>query len=110
MSTSILPLLLAAALALVVVAWLGGRFAGRAIGWAIATALGSLFAATVALWATKTAETLDASQSWLPTLGLALRLRLDGLSLLFALVVLGIGALVMAYCCLLYTSGLRSGR
>ncbi|SMO70641.1 hydrogen gas-evolving membrane-bound hydrogenase subunit E [Propioniciclava tarda] len=98
MSTSILPLLLAAALALVVVAWLGGRFAGRAIGWAIATGLGSLFAATVALWATKTAETPDASQSWLPTLGLALRLRLDGLSLLFALVVLGIGALVMAYC------------
>jgi multicomponent Na+:H+ antiporter subunit A len=35
--------------------------------------------------------------SWIPSLDIALRLRLDGLSALFLIIVLGIGALVMAY-------------
>lgn len=34
---------------------------------------------------------------WVPSLGLALAFRLDGLSLLFALLVLGIGLLVILY-------------
>jgi len=34
---------------------------------------------------------------WIPSLDIALRLRLDGLSALFLIIVLGIGALVMAY-------------
>ena len=35
---------------------------------------------------------------WIPSLDIALRLRLDGLSLLFVIVALGVGALIMAYC------------
>jgi multicomponent Na+:H+ antiporter subunit A len=35
--------------------------------------------------------------AWLPDLGLHVAFRMDGLGLLFALIVLGIGALVMAY-------------
>lgn len=38
------------------------------------------------------------SWPWLPSLDVALALRLDGLGELFALLVLGVGALVMAYC------------
>ena len=37
------------------------------------------------------------SVNWFPALGLALALRLDGLSLLFALLILGIGLLVILY-------------
>ncbi|MET0189009.1 MAG: hydrogen gas-evolving membrane-bound hydrogenase subunit E [Pseudonocardia sediminis] len=35
---------------------------------------------------------------WLPSLGVGFALRLDGLGALFCLLVLGVGALVMAYC------------
>ena len=41
--------------------------------------------------------TITFSQPWMPSLGLALAFRLDGLSLLFALLVLGIGLLVIIY-------------
>ena len=36
--------------------------------------------------------------SWLPSFGVSAALRLDGLSLLFSLLVVGVGALIMAYC------------
>ena len=42
-------------------------------------------------------ETLIVSQPWLPELGLNLSLRLDGLGFLFALLILGIGLLVILY-------------
>jgi len=42
--------------------------------------------------------TLDYAQPWIPTLDVALRLRLDGLSLLFVVLILGVGALIVAYC------------
>ncbi|MGM3388586.1 monovalent cation/H+ antiporter subunit A [Stutzerimonas marianensis] len=42
-------------------------------------------------------ETLMVSQPWLPELGLNLSLRLDGLGFLFALLILGIGLLVILY-------------
>ncbi len=44
-----------------------------------------------------TTETLRTDIAWLPSLGVDLVLRLDGLSWLFALLVLGIGALVVLY-------------
>ncbi len=40
---------------------------------------------------------LETQISWVPTLGVMLGFRLDGLSLLFALLILGIGALVLIY-------------
>lgn len=36
--------------------------------------------------------------TWIASLDVALRLRLDGLSLIFAILALGVGALIMAYC------------
>ncbi|MDX1340942.1 MAG: monovalent cation/H+ antiporter subunit A [Reinekea sp.] len=42
-------------------------------------------------------EELRFSQSWIPALGLDISFRLDGLSLLFALLILGIGLLVILY-------------
>ncbi|WP_369603991.1 hypothetical protein, partial [Klebsiella variicola] len=35
--------------------------------------------------------------SWIPLLGLDLALRVDGLTLLFALLILGIGSLIIIY-------------
>lgn len=42
-------------------------------------------------------QVLQASLAWVPTLGIGLNLRLDGLALLFALLVSGIGTLVVLY-------------
>ncbi|MGE0155866.1 MAG: putative monovalent cation/H+ antiporter subunit A [Geobacter sp.] len=42
-------------------------------------------------------QLLQGSLPWLPTLGIALSFRLDGLGLLFALLISGIGALVLLY-------------
>jgi multicomponent K+:H+ antiporter subunit A len=42
-------------------------------------------------------EALISTQPWLPVLGLNLSFRLDGLGFLFALLILGIGLLVMLY-------------
>jgi multicomponent Na+:H+ antiporter subunit A len=42
-------------------------------------------------------QTLQASFAWLPALGITLSFRLDGLGLLFALLISGIGALVLLY-------------
>lgn len=40
---------------------------------------------------------IEASWPWLPTLGVELAFRLDGLSLLFALLITGIGAIILSY-------------
>lgn len=42
-------------------------------------------------------ETITLYQQWLPALGLNLSLHLDGLSFLFALLILGVGLLVVVY-------------
>jgi multicomponent Na+:H+ antiporter subunit A len=44
-----------------------------------------------------TGETFTTSQAWVPSLGIYLSFNLDGLSLLFALLVSGIGALIVIY-------------
>ncbi|KAB0548485.1 monovalent cation/H+ antiporter subunit A [Pseudomonas argentinensis] len=67
---------------------------------ALAAALGPA-AALVLLWLEQPAvfagEVQVVSYSWLPELGLNLSLRLDGLGFLFALMILGIGLLVILY-------------
>lgn len=74
------------------------RYGRRAPAWAAAampaTALVVLFPAVPALFA---GETLRIAWPWLPALGLNFSLRLDGLSLLFVLLILGIGLLVIMY-------------
>ena len=89
-----LLLCLAAACAAAVSAPALGRRLGRSAGWPLAAAL-----VVVALLVSQTSqpEAVTAAVPWMPTLGVELAVRLDGLSLLFSMLVLGVGALVMAY-------------
>lgn len=89
--------LLVALALLVVVACLApmlDRWLGRAAGWPIAAVLLALGGAVAAQdpVAEPTVEL-----AWLPTIDVALRLRLDGLGYVFSMLVLVIGALVLAY-------------
>jgi multicomponent Na+:H+ antiporter subunit A len=93
--------LMAAALSAFVLALLApliSRFAGRWAGWLLALLPAGLtvyFAAHIADVAG--GEAFTASWSWAPTLGVDLAFRLDGLGLLFALLICGIGALIVVY-------------
>lgn len=92
-------------LILVGVTMLATRVIGRNAGWLAAVGLGTL-AVFVGI---RIPEILDGASPesgfgvvketlpWMPTLDISLGLRLDGLSALFLIIVLGIGALVMAY-------------
>ena len=66
---------------------------GRRAGWPLAAGLVGLAVALAA----GTGGDLATELPWLPTLDVALRLRVDGLSMLFAMLVLLVGALVLAY-------------
>jgi multicomponent K+:H+ antiporter subunit A len=76
----------------------GKRISPRAMGWLLAIApvvgFGILVAQAPSILA---GQTLGWSVAWIPSLGLRFSLVLDGLSLLFTLLVLGIGALVLMY-------------
>ncbi|MEI2776164.1 MAG: hydrogen gas-evolving membrane-bound hydrogenase subunit E [Tetrasphaera sp.] len=89
-------LLLATGLCVAAVA-LGQRLGPRA-GWVLAAGLAALAGGVAWLWESPRAGPGHGERyAWLPSLDVAIRLRLDGLGLLFALVVLGVGALVLAY-------------
>ncbi len=77
------------ALAPVLAAVLGPR-----AGWPIAAGLAACTAGAVSVWSS---GSLEQSVPWIPSLGVSFSLRMDGLGLLFSVVVLGIGALVMLY-------------
>ena len=74
------------------------RVAGRAAGWVIATVplILSLYFATF-LKAIGSGEVFHARHEWVSSLGIHLSFTLDGLSLLFALLINGMGALVLIY-------------
>ena len=72
----------------------GRRFCSLASAALPALALVLMLAQLPALSA---GEALRASVAWIPTLGLELAFRLDGLSLLFNLLILGIGLLILLY-------------
>ena len=78
-------------LAVPVAGWLGAR-AGIVLG----AALGAL-GVTTGVLAARADDVLVSEVAWMPSLDVAFALRLDGLSLLFALVVLLIGAVVLIY-------------
>lgn len=72
---------------------------GRDTGYLLAAGFTALWAvmlpvATGAIRGDTVTETLP----WLPVIDVSARLRMDGLAALFALLVLGVGALIMAYC------------
>jgi len=72
-----------------------GRVLGRSAGWPLAGLLG---AAGVVLWWGAGSEPISHTVPWMPTLGIEFALLADGLAIIFALLVLLIGALVLAYC------------
>ncbi len=100
-----LTAILFSTLALVAITMVATRVMGRNAGWIAAAGLGALAFAV----GNRLPEILDGAgstsglgivketQPWIPSLDVALGLRLDGLSALFLIIVLGIGALVMAY-------------
>ncbi|MDY6891906.1 MAG: monovalent cation/H+ antiporter subunit A [Pseudomonadota bacterium] len=77
---------------------LSARFGRSACAWftALLPAL-SLFLVLQAMPAVLRGETLSQTFSWIPALGLELSFRLDGLVLLFLLLILGIGLLIILY-------------
>jgi multicomponent Na+:H+ antiporter subunit A len=67
-------------------------------GWVLATLPASIAVYFLAhARAVASGDTFAASHPWAPGLGMSLSLYLDGLSLLFALLITGIGALVLIY-------------
>ncbi|MHC4832802.1 MAG: putative monovalent cation/H+ antiporter subunit A [Planctomycetota bacterium] len=77
--------------------WLG-RVLGKASGWTFATV-----PAAIAAWLAANAPTilagapLEGRLAWAPSLGLELAFSIDGLGLLFGLLISGVGALVLVY-------------
>ncbi|HEY9423433.1 MAG TPA: proton-conducting transporter membrane subunit, partial [Microterricola sp.] len=79
--------------------WLKAR-----VFWVIALAPAALFAVTLAQAPGILAGTpVTESVPWIPQLGISLSFRIDALSLLLALIVTGVGALVLAYCARYFT-------
>ncbi|MFQ5919239.1 MAG: proton-conducting transporter membrane subunit, partial [Thermoplasmata archaeon] len=72
-----------------------GRLGPRVPGWAGFVAGAGSFAILLVLWTT--AGELRLALPWIPSAGIAFVLRIEPLSLLFALIVTGIGALIFAY-------------
>jgi len=94
----VLLTLLGATLAIVGLTAAVSAVIGRAAGWVAAAALaGCASVIAAAAPAVVAGGVMRETVPWLPTLDVALRVRLDGLAVVFLLIVLGIGALVMAY-------------
>ncbi|MDQ3458643.1 MAG: putative monovalent cation/H+ antiporter subunit A [Deinococcota bacterium] len=74
------------------------RFLRGAMGWLVALLPLGLFAYFLSLLpGVAGGEAVTESLAWVPALGLNLSFYLDGLSLLFALLITGIGTLIMVY-------------
>lgn len=80
-----------------VVAW-SARLSRQASAWTAGTVtVAALLALLPAAGAPFGGETLVQSWNWIPAVGLSFAFRLDGLTLLFALLILGIGLLIVIY-------------
>ncbi|MBL8097300.1 MAG: putative monovalent cation/H+ antiporter subunit A [Anaerolineales bacterium] len=74
------------------------RRLGRAAGWVFAILPVTLTLLFAGAWsAAADGAPITTTLAWVPELGLSLSFRADGLSLLFALLITGIGALVVLY-------------
>ena len=106
-----LPLILSGLFALALGAGFLGRYLGRNAGYVLAAGLGAATAAVAAhIPEVVSGDALEWTAPWAPTLGLRLTLVLDSLSLLFSLIILGIGAVVMAYSARYFKPGTEPGR
>jgi multicomponent Na+:H+ antiporter subunit A len=93
-----IPIIIAISLAAAVVAIPAERILRHRAGWLLAGIPGALFAWFLTLLpAVRDGADVLFHRAWIPSLGITLSFRLDGLSLLFALLITGIGALVVVY-------------
>ena len=93
MLLAVLSIFAVAALAPLVV-----RLLGRRAGWALGLVPLAVFGFFLRQWPAVThGEPIREVHAWLPALDVPLSFYLDGLSLLFALLVTGIGALIVVY-------------
>jgi len=93
----VLALLFVIALTATLAPWLTGKLRQRA-GWVLALApLAAFIWFVTRIPAIATGEIHSESLAWIPALGIRLALRLDGLSLLFALLISGMGTLIVLY-------------
>ncbi|TPQ32335.1 monovalent cation/H+ antiporter subunit A [Cupriavidus pinatubonensis] len=98
--TVVMVLLIALPLVAAVLTWLAGKRAAQLVA---PITIGFPLAALVLLFSVREAvfdhpdHALVWRVNWLPEIGLNLGLRLDGLSFLFALLVIGVGLLVVLY-------------
>jgi multicomponent K+:H+ antiporter subunit A len=93
-----LPLLvLAPFLGAILVAWIGGRGRMASAYAATIVTFGALMLLLPSVGAVMQGATLLWRHEWLGAAGLAISFRLDGLGLLFALMILAIGLLVILY-------------
>jgi NADH:ubiquinone oxidoreductase subunit 5 (subunit L)/multisubunit Na+/H+ antiporter MnhA subunit len=77
---------------------IGSRFTKTLLAWIMGIVVAVLFAAMLPHLATLAQSgPLTVVLPWVPQIGLSLSLYLDGLSLLFTLIVTGIGAIVVVY-------------
>lgn len=71
--------------------------AGRNAGWFLALPLFASAGVLVAATGGDLSQTVEQHVPWMPTLDIGFSLRLDGLSLVFSLLVLVLGGLILAY-------------
>lgn len=80
-------------------------------GWILAGIMAALFAGALSLLPqVGIKHALEISWDWMPQLGVTLSLYVDGLALLFVLVVTGMGAAIMAYGGYYFEDPRQSGR
>lgn len=87
------------------------RLLGRNAGWPVAAVL-SILATLVVAQAPQVlvqGEPLTVSLPWMPQIGVEFHLRMDGIGWLFTLLVLGVGAVIMAYSTRYFPPGRRLG-
>ncbi|GLU47816.1 DUF4040 family protein [Nocardiopsis ansamitocini] len=86
------------------------RVLGRAAGWPLAAVFAVLFGVVAAQAPLVLAGgVVEFSRPWMPAIGVGFHLVLDATAWLFCMLVLGVGALVMAYSARYFPSGSRTG-
>lgn len=107
--------MLIAPLALMAAAGVAAPFLARRLGRHTGYVLAAVFVAAMTLILAQAPDVVSGGQvtsswTWVPELGVEFSLRLNGLALLFAVLVLGVGALVLAYCPSYLKPGYEHGR
>ncbi|MBB3037862.1 DUF4040 family protein [Hoyosella altamirensis] len=107
----VLPLVLSLLALAAVASPLLDKYLGRTTGWVLAATFLGLggwvfYEAPPHL---RDGGVIEYSQPWMPAIGVNFHLRLDGTGLLFTALVLGVGALIMAYSARYFSHGRHAG-